>query len=263
MRLQRLESLATFAGGIAHDFNNMLASLYGYLELMEIEMEQESCVDLLRRALQACHSGQEMVESLLSFTRQKTWQVSEASLSAVCKEVHDVTARRCPAGVEVKLLTPPEDMILRCDPTQVSQMLQNLVYNACEAAYEFMRVGAEVELSLESLELTEARELSSDEDEVSFFSNYFLAPGRYAVLQVSDNGPGITEDILEHIFEPFFSTKDPGKGTGLGLSVVFGIVERHSGTISVISKPGKGTRFRIILPSSSGWAERTSSEAKE
>ena len=157
----------------------------------------------------------------------------------------------------------PSDYIGSALGTQVSQMLQNLVYNACQAAAEHKKIEAKVELRLESLELAESRELSSQENEVSFFSNYFLAAGSYAVFQVSDNGPGITEDTLEHIFEPFFSTKDPGKGTGLGLSVVFGIVERHSGTISVISKPGRGTRFRVYLPSSSVWAEQQLSEARE
>ena len=127
-------------------------------------------------------------------------------------------------------------------------MLQNLVYNAYQAAADHKRIEAEVQLRLFGLELAEARELNPQENEVSFFSNYLLAAGSYAVFQVSDNGPGLTEDILEHIFEPFFSTKDPGKGTGLGLSVVFGIVERHNGTISVISKPGQGTRFSVYLP---------------
>ena len=263
MRLQRLESLGTFAGGIAHDFNNMLASLYGYLELLEIETQQDDCRDLLMRALEACRAGQDMVESLLSFTRRKTWQVSESSLLSVMREAYDVTSRHCPDWLSFELVVPPADMTLRCDPTQVSQMLQNLVYNACQAAAEHKKIEAKVELRLESLELAESRELSSQENEVSFFSNYFLAAGSYAVFQVSDNGPGITEDTLEHIFEPFFSTKDPGKGTGLGLSVVFGIVERHSGTISVISKPGRGTRFRVYLPSSSVWAEQQLSEARE
>ncbi|HIB69458.1 MAG TPA: PAS domain S-box protein [Phycisphaerales bacterium] len=248
MRLQRLESLGTFAGGIAHDFNNMLASLYGYLELLELETAQDGCQDLLVRALEACRSGQEMVESLLSFTRQKTWQVSESSLLSVLHEVYDLSSRQFPDWLKFELDAPSQDITLSCDPTQLSQMLQNLVYNAYQAAADYKRIEAEVQLRLFGLELAEARELNPQENEVSFFSNYLLAAGSYAVFQVSDNGPGLTEDILEHIFEPFFSTKDPGKGTGLGLSVVFGIVERHNGTISVISKPGQGTRFSVYLP---------------
>ena len=141
--------------------------------------------------------------------------------------------RTIPETISLTFEFEPGDYIVKADPTQIQQVLSNLVVNSRDAMPE----GGEIKIKLKEIDIEKGKEKFTD-----------MKPGRWVVLSVIDNGTGIPEDVLPHIFEPFFTTKPPGKGTGLGLSQVYGIVRQHDGFIDVKTEVGKGTEFDIYLP---------------
>jgi len=232
---QRMESLGKLAGGIAHDFNNILAIIVNYTEFaMEESAGHPKITDDLAHVRTASDRAMNLTRQLLTFTRGDTIQPQDVDLNASIAEVRTMLERTI--GEDIALFARPaaRALVVHGDPGQMQQVLLNLAINARDA----MPDGGTLVL--------EADEAVLDGDELNM--RPAVAAGRYARLQVSDTGEGMSAEVAAHIFEPFYTTKPRGKGTGLGLATVYGIVTEAGGSINVFSELGVGTTFRIYVP---------------
>ncbi|MFI1996637.1 ATP-binding protein [Actinoplanes sp. NPDC020271] len=244
---RRLESLGELAGGVAHDFNNLLAVISNYTELVR-ETLAEPALD--RAAIDtACHDLEQisraaeraarLTKQLLTFGRRDITHAEVLDLNRVAGEVHEMLRRTIGEHIRLVIDLEPALRPVTADPTQIEQILVNLVVNARDA----MPGGGTV-----SVETTNADLGDDDVTEV-------LTAGRYARLRVSDTGTGMPPEVMERAFEPFYTTKPRGSGTGLGLATVYGIVRSSGGDIDLYSKPGTGTTITILLPAAGRTAE--------
>ncbi len=235
MQAQKMESIGTLAGGIAHDFNNILFPIMGYTEMLFQDIPRESP---LRKSLDKIYSGamraKELVRQILTFSRQEKGEVRLMEIQPVIKEALKLLRASIPATIEMKTLIPSHSPKVKADPVQIHQIIMNLVTNAYHAMEE---KGGQMTISL-------ATETVDGNDSMLAA----IPAGTYNCLGVSDTGTGMDEDILEKIFDPYFTTKEPGKGTGMGLAMVHGIVTRMGGGITVTSKKQKGTCFKVYFP---------------
>ena len=221
---QKMEAIGTLAGGIAHDFNNILTAILGYTDLAAYVLPAESPArEHLRAVSRAGARARELVEQILTFSRQGEQERRPMQISPVVKEVLKLLRASLPSTIEIRQKISEETGMILADPGQIHQILLNLCANAADAMEE---TGGVLEV-----------ELCNDD-----------ADGRQLRLTVRDTGSGIDPQLRERIFDPFFTTKERGKGTGLGLSVVHGIVESHGGTITVESNAGHGSEFHIRFP---------------
>jgi signal transduction histidine kinase/ActR/RegA family two-component response regulator len=232
---QRLESIGTLAGGIAHDFNNMLASIMGFTELsIDDVRDNAGAVANLHEVLKAGRRAKELIQQILAFSRERDQDFRPMAMRPVINEALKLLRASLPTTVEIQSALEKIDPIMG-DPTQIHQVLMNLATNA---GHSMRASGGQLEVSLSQ------RQLKRD----AVPGQPDLPPGRYALLEVTDTGCGMSAAVLERIYDPFFTTKDKSEGTGLGLSVVHGIVKSHQGAVTVESSPGRGTTFRIYLP---------------
>ncbi|RMG55540.1 MAG: PAS domain S-box protein [Acidobacteria bacterium] len=235
LQAQKLESLGTLVGGIAHDFNNMLTGILGFTQLLMRQVEPQSPIyEGLGRIEVLGERAADMIRQLLAFSRQDVGEKRRLMLRPFLKEVGKLLERVIPENIELLLNLSPEELWVEADPTQLQQVIMNLVVNARDAMPE----GGRLQIAMAPVNL----------DEAFCRAHPDLQPGRYVRLGVSDTGVGIPEEIRSRIFDPFFTTKEVGKGTGLGLPVVYGIVKNHGGAIEVQSEVGKGTTVHIWLP---------------
>jgi len=240
---QKMEAIGTLAGGIAHDFNNILSVLMGYASLLQIELnEDDPLQEYVEHIMASSQKAVNLTSSLLTFSRLQPVHLCPVDLNEAIRGTQKLLERLITDDIELKASLSTEDLVVMADTTQIDQILFNLASNARDA----MPKGGTLTIETELVEL--------DSDLVA--AHGLGEPGKYALLSVSDNGSGMDEHVKEHIFDPFFSTKETGKGTGLGLSTVYGIVKRHGGHINVYSEKGMGTTFRIYLPAISGIAEQ-------
>ena len=236
MQNQKLEALGTLAGGIAHDFNNILSAIMGYAELAQQDLPPGSeATEEVEQVLVASERARNLVRQILSFARRDQEPRSPMELTPVIKESFKLLRATVPATVEMNLRQPLAAEQVDADPVQMHQLIMNLCTNAVQAMED---EGGVLELSLDPVKL----------DQESAESYADLDSGSYLRLSVSDTGPGMTPQVRQRIFEPFYTTKDPGRGTGMGLAVVHGIVQNHGGGITVYSEPGQGTTFHVYLP---------------
>lgn len=230
----KMEAIGTLAGGIAHDFNNILSAIIGFTELAMDEADPGTLLaSNLEEVLIACRRAQDLVQQILAFARQSDEKVKPFIVGTVAKEVLRLMRSSIPATVKIKREITSESAILG-NPTQVHQIFMNLCTNAASA---MENSGGTLEVTVTDVHITGA---SLDEPD--------LDPGDYLRIEVSDTGVGIPPEIINSIFEPYFTTKRPGEGTGMGLAVVQGIVESYGGKIFVDSQLGKGTTFSVFLP---------------
>ena len=234
-QVQRLQSIGTLAGGIAHDFNNILSPILGLAEMLQEDLpadsfEHESASEILRSALRA----KDLVQQILSFSRQAENKRMPIRIQRVLKEAVKLMRSTIPSSIEIIYSDDQDCSPVFSDPTQIHQIVMNLITNAFHAVEAH---GGNIKVQLNE------RAIGSKEK-----TGLNLEPGKYACLSVTDTGHGIDSGMLDQIFDPYFTTKAPGKGTGLGLSVVFGIVKDHGGAIQVDSSVGKGTTFDVYLP---------------
>lgn len=245
---QKMEAIGTLAGGIAHDFNNVLSAIIGYTELaIDDQPEGSRSARNLGQVLAAAKRAADMVKQILTFSRQSEPQRRLLDLAPIVKEGLKFLRNSIPATIEIRQSVGSSLGKVEADPTQMHQVLMNLCANAAQAIKD---TTGTVTVELSSITLDEdysARHLS-------------LNPGRYLKLSVSDTGEGITEENIDRIFEPYFTTKGVGEGTGLGLAVIHGIVESHGGSISVYSVPGHGSTFNVLLPVAESQAEPEGSQ---
>ena len=234
-RARKMEAIGALAGGIAHDFNNIFTVITGYGALMKMEMGESNPLNAyVDNIVSSAEKAAHLTQSLLSFSRQQPIALTRIDLNESLRSVGRLLGRLLTENIVIRTLLTAGDVTIMADATQVDQILLNLAANARDAMPE----GGVLSIETSVVEL----------DEEFRRRHGFGAPGRYALLSVSDTGMGLDESIREKIFDPFFTTKETGKGTGLGLSTVYGIVKQHNGFITVYSEPGMGTAFHIYLP---------------
>ncbi|MEJ2718449.1 MAG: PAS domain S-box protein, partial [Deltaproteobacteria bacterium] len=239
---QKMEAIGTLAGGIAHDFNNLLTIVLGFTELLLIDQDENDPrhEDLQKIALTARHGG-ELVQRLLTFSRRAETKLRPLDLNDQVRQVKELLARTIPKMIKLELHLETNLKTIYGDPAQIEQLLLNLAVNAKDV----MPQGGNLILETKNVWL----------DEAHCHRHLEVKPGEHVLLTVSDTGPGMEKEVVDRIFEPFYTTKLPGEGTGLGLAMVFGIVKSHGGHIDCHSEPGEGTIFKIYLPVARGDAE--------
>ena len=230
---QKMEALGRLAGGVAHDFNNILSVVIGYAEL---SLESEKRIDPqqqrnLTQILQAGHRARSLVSQILAFSRKAEVEIRPVRLIPLIKESLKFLRASLPASIEIQQDLRAEADTVMADPTQLHQVLMNLCTNALHAMRDD---GGVLRIALHNV--------------AGAGNQSRLPPGSYLQLTVSDTGAGIAEDIIDRIFDPYFTTKEQGEGTGLGLSVLHGIVTNCHGDVQVESRPDAGATFTIYLP---------------
>ncbi|MBW1988003.1 MAG: PAS domain S-box protein [Deltaproteobacteria bacterium] len=236
LQAEKLKAIGTLAGGIAHDFNNILAGIVAYTEAARFELGNASKVrQCLDQVLKASHRAKDLVRQILDFSRQASRERKPIPLAPVIREAVKLLRGVLPAAIQIQESIDPDAGVVSADATQVHQVIMNLVTNASQAMWEH---GGKLSVTLSNVEFSENQPLPDPD----------LEPGPYVVLSVTDTGCGMEAQVMERIFEPYYTTKARGEGSGMGLSVVYGVVKSHGGGISVKSRPGEGTTFEIYWP---------------
>jgi CheY-like chemotaxis protein len=232
---QRLETLGTLAGGIAHDFNNLLGAILGYGEMALRNVRAGS---RLRRDIEnimiAGERGHALVDRILAFSRSGVGEEVAVHVEEVVRETLALFAAKLPEHIVIERQLYACGAAVMGDPTQIHQVLMNLLTNAVQA----MPSGGTLRVSLDRIHLQASRVMTTGS----------IAAREYVVMEVSDSGSGIPAETLEKIFDPFFTTKEVGVGTGLGLSLVHGIVTGLGGAVEVTTTVGEGSVFKVYLP---------------
>ena len=223
----KMEAVGTLAGGIAHEFNNLLGIIVGNSELAlddvpEPHPARASLAEIKTASLRA----RDVVGQLLSFSRKTEVEKKPVIVAPIVAESMQLLRASIPAVVEIRSHIAAKDAAIMADPTQIQQIIINLCTNAAHAMEER---GGILEVRLAQTQLP-------------------AGPGRYVRLSVSDTGQGIAPEIIDRVFDPYFTTKGVGKGSGMGLSIVHGIVMNHDGAISIESEPETGTTVSIVFP---------------
>ncbi|MEW6266352.1 MAG: PAS domain S-box protein [Thermodesulfobacteriota bacterium] len=232
---QKMESVGRLAGGVAHDFNNMLQAILGYTQLALLEVDAfDPLYSKLKEIQQAAERSANLTRQLLAFARKQTVQPEVLNLNRVVSSMQKMLRRIIGEDIEL-IWAPAEDLWpVEMDPSQVDQILANLMVNARDA---IPGVGT---ITLETANVVL--------DDGYRAGRPYVLPGEYVILAVSDTGMGMDQETLSHVFEPFFTTKGEGKGTGLGLAMVYGIVKQNNGFTHAYSEVGQGTTLKIYLP---------------
>jgi PAS domain S-box-containing protein len=233
---QKMEAIGRLAGGVAHDFNNILGIITACIELLESRIDSKAAsqqyIDNIRKAAER---GATLTRQLLAFSRQQVVQTTVLDLNARLRETSKLLRPLMGDDVEVIISGRSTAAVVEGDPVQLDQVILNLAVNARDA----MPKGGKLILETSTIEM----------DETMAAQHAPLTAGKYVQLTVSDTGTGMDSATAARIFEPFFTTKEVGKGTGLGLAMVYGIVRQSNGHILVYSEPGRGTTFKIYMPS--------------
>jgi two-component system, cell cycle sensor histidine kinase and response regulator CckA len=232
---QKLESLGRLAGGIAHDFNNMLTAILGNAELMkEYVKSSNAAYSKLEIIEGAAMSAANLTKQLLIFSRKQLIEPKILNLNDVVKNIQKMIMTLLGENIQFEIVTDSDLNEIKADSGQIEQIILNLSVNARDA----MSGGGKL--------IIETKNTTLDEEYCKSHLN--IIPGAFVMLAVTDTGAGMSKDVLDHCFEPFYTTKAKGMGTGLGLSTVYGIVNQSGGTIEVYSEIGIGTVFKLYFP---------------
>ncbi len=247
---QKMEAVGRLAGGVAHDFNNILGIIISCTELLRPHLDNDPLsVELAGYIRDACKRGSTLTRQLLAFSRKQPVQARVLELNERLQDVAKLLRPLMGDDVKVTFFPRSESAFVEADPGQLDQIVLNLAVNSRDA----MERGGKFVIETDTAQF----------DEAFVRQHPPMQPGRYVMLAISDNGSGMDEATRSHIFEPFFTTKEVGKGTGLGLATVYGIVKQSGGFIWVYSELGRGTTFKIFLPSAdekAGMARETEEE---
>ena len=236
LQSQKMEAIGHLAGGIAHDFNNILTAIIGYSTLLQQKMKEDDPMrSMVNSVISSAERAANLTQELLAFSRKQIINPKPVEINDLVKDMEKLLLRLIGEDIEFRTILSEQQLWVVADRGQLEQVIMNLITNARDA----MPGGGILSIETATVEITR-RQMDEQRD--------VIRPGRYAVISISDTGTGMDEETKEHIFEPFYTTKDVGKGTGLGLSVVYGIVKQHNGHIKVYSEKGHGTTFRIYLP---------------
>lgn len=235
LRSQRMESIGLLAGGVAHDLNNILAPIMMGVELLRTtDLPEAERNEFLDTITQNCERGSGIIRQVLTFARGVEGDRVIVQVRHQVKDIVKMARETFPKDMQISMDVANNFWPVLGDPTQLHQVLLNFSVNARDA----MPHGGKIEFIGENVDLSEPHS----------FQAFEIPPGRYSKLTVRDNGTGMPADVLEHIFEPFYTTKEQGKGTGLGLPTVLGIVKSHGGLVEIKTAPGKGTSAIVWLP---------------
>ncbi len=234
-QVQRLDAIGQLTTGIAHDFNNMLTPIISLSELIRMRTpKNDRTYELAGSIIAAGKRAAELVRQLLAFSRQQVVRPEVLDVADVLAESQSVLTRVISEDIKLHIYTHKKQSFLLMDPTQLQQIVFNLVVNARDA----MPTGGDLTISVDNVEI--------DAEAAAQLSE--IEPGPYVRLSISDTGHGMSPEVQARMFEPFFTTKERGQGTGLGLASVYGIVKQNKGDIVCESEEGKGTTFTIYLP---------------
>ena len=232
---QKMQAIGRLAGGVAHDFNNFLTAIGAYAELVrETFTPEDQRAKDMEEILRAAAQANRLTRQLLAFSRQQVVQPTVLDVDSAVHAMGEMLRRLIPEDIELTVSLKSAHVRVRIDPGHLEQVLMNLVVNARDA----MPKGG-------TLSVTTSREVL---DEGSARLHGLDAAGEFAVLTVTDDGMGMSEEVQARVFEPFFTTKEAGHGTGLGLATVYGILTQAGGRITLYSEVGNGSIFRIYLP---------------
>jgi signal transduction histidine kinase/ActR/RegA family two-component response regulator len=235
-QVMKLQAIGTLAGGIAHDFNNILFPIVGYTELTMDDIPEDSQArQNLKEILKATNRAKELVQQILTFSRQNGQERKPLKVQFLIKEAVKLLRATIPSSIEIECNVDEFCGLIKGDPTQIHQIIMNLCTNAYHAMQE---TGGKLEVSLKEIDISYEQSVE----------RVGMKVGKHIELIVKDSGHGMNPQVIERIFEPYYTTKEQGKGTGLGLSVIHGIVKNHGGDITVSSQPGKGSSFKVYLP---------------
>ncbi len=232
---QKMQAVGQLAGGIAHDFNNLLTAMIGFCDLLLLRHRagDQSFADIMQ-IKQNANRAANLVRQLLAFSRQQTLQPRVLNVTDVLAELSHLLRRLIGENIELQMVHGRDLFPVKVDHGQLEQVIINLAVNARDAMPEGGK------LTIRTRNVTVATPVSRGAET--------MPPGDYVLIEVADTGTGIAPQIIDRIFDPFFSTKEVGSGTGLGLSTVYGIVKQTGGFVFVDSKLGEGSAFGIYLP---------------
>lgn len=233
---QKMEAVGQLTGGIAHDFNNMLMVIAMYADSLHMKVQDEKLKKKVLRIMNVTDKATALTQRLLAFSRKDAADFKPCDLNTLVMNSEKFLSRLIGEDILFKVDLTDEKLPVTADSGQVDQILMNLASNARDA----MPVGGTLTVTTERGRI----------DENFIIVNGYGEVGAYACINFDDTGVGMDKETMNCIFNPFFTTKGVEKGTGLGLSVAYGIIKQHNGYITVSSRPGEGTRFRIYLPMS-------------
>ena len=233
-RAQKMEAIGRLAGGVAHDFNNMLGVIIGYADMaLDRAQKDESLHYPLEQIRQAAQRSADLTRQLLAFSRKQLTQPQVLNLNQEIEKQRNMLDRLIGENIAFNFVPASDIWLIRVDPSQIDQILANLIINARDA------ISGTGSITLETMNVTLDRSYAD--------GHTYVQPGEYVCMTVSDTGKGMDRQTQEHIFDPFFSTKHADQGTGLGLSTVYGIVKQNKGFIHVYSEPGRGSTFKLYF----------------
>ncbi len=241
-QMQKMEAVGQLAGGIAHDFNNLLTPIMGYAEIIRAILgEGHSCQPKIDRIIAATMKSRDLVQKLLSFSRKQNLATAGVDLNRIIESFKDIIRHTVRANISFDIRLAPGGAQILADHGQMEQVLLNLAVNAQDAI-----------AGNGTITITTGHVILDDE---YVRRNPGVKPGAHILLEFSDDGCGMPEEVVRHIFEPFYTTKPSGRGTGLGLATTFGIIRQHGGHITVRSAVGEGTTFSLYFPENTSAAE--------
>lgn len=232
---QKLEAVGQLTGGLAHDLNNILTAMMGFTELskMAIGYDHNSFKDL-EEVSKAGDRAKELISKMLAFSSQQILEAQLLNINDVLIDIENLLLQLIKDGIELTLSLDSDLHRVHLDPSQIEQIIVNLIVNASDA----MQAGGKIVVTTSNIEL----------DKDSLAGHSLDKPGHYVELSVCDTGTGMTPETVKRIFEPFYTTKEKGKGTGLGLASVYGIVKQSNGEVTVYSEQDIGTTFKVYFP---------------
>ena len=253
---QKMESVGTLAGGISHDFNNILTVINGYSDLALMRLkETDPLYNEIATIKKAGRRGEKLTRQIMAFSRKQIFHPLIININFVIKDLENTLVSLIEEDFNISFKLNPDIPLIKADPSQIEQILINLLVNARDA------INLKTQIAEEKLITVETGIQFIDE---SFIKKHIgSTQGPHIYISVSDNGIGMTEDVLQNIFEPFFTTKVRGKGTGMGLATVYGIVKQNNSSIYIYSEPGKGSTFKIYWPTTNEQLSETDSKELE
>ena len=240
LQSQKMESIGTLAGGVAHDFNNILTAIYGYSEMALASLEEGSAVwHDIHEIHKAGERAANLTRQLLAFSRKQVIMPKTLYINNLINDIKKMLSRLISEDIQLETLLDESVGAIYADSGQIEQIILNLVVNAQDAVRNLP------ESTKKIIQISTAQVFLDDD----YVTNHLgSSSGWHLQIQVSDSGCGISKEVLDHVFEPFYTTKVEGEGTGMGLATVYGIVKQNHGSVNVYSKPGQGATFKIYWP---------------
>ncbi len=248
LRAQRMEGIGTLAGGIAHDINNLLAPIVMGVDLLRKYVHDDRAEDVIKSIERSALRGRDLVKQVLSFARGVEGARVNIDIPCLVREIESIAANTFPKNIHFETDIAADAHPIVGDPTQLNQIFLNLCVNARDA----MPDGGRLSISVNNVKIDE-QYAAMERDATA---------GRYVVVEVADQGCGMTQEVMDRAFDPFFTTKEIGKGTGLGLSTVQGIIRSHGGFVNVYSEVGKGSVFKVYLPAAEDSTDKIDSSIR-